>query len=118
MVDTLTYTGFWRFFMRYPGVCWEEFRRSYIKAIFCRSLQKLVPDIQIGDLVHGGAGVRAQALTPTGELVQDFYFVRQSRALHVLNAPSPAATAALAIADEIVLTAKDALTMKPWVSLA
>jgi L-2-hydroxyglutarate oxidase len=118
MVDTLTYTGFWRFFMRYPSMCWDEFKRSYSKAIFCRSLQKLVPEIQIGDLARGGAGVRAQALTPTGELVQDFYFVRQSRALHVLNAPSPAATAALAIADEIILTVKDALPVNPSVLLA
>jgi len=109
MVETFTYPGFWRFFMRYPSMCWDEFKRSYIKAIFCKSLQRLVPEIQIDDLSHGGAGVRAQALTPTGELVQDFYFVRQPRALHVLNAPSPAATAALAIGDEIVKTAQDAL---------
>jgi L-2-hydroxyglutarate oxidase LhgO len=53
--------------------------------------------------------VRAQALSPSGELVQDFYFVRQPRALHVLNAPSPAATAALAIADEIIDLAQEAL---------
>jgi L-2-hydroxyglutarate oxidase LhgO len=64
------------------------------------------PMIEIGG---GGAGVRAQALKSTDELVQDFYFVRQARALHVLNAPSPAATAALAIADEIIETAKDAI---------
>jgi (S)-2-hydroxyglutarate dehydrogenase len=109
MIETLTYRGFWRFFLRYPRMCWEEFKRSYSKQIFCRSLQRLVPDVQLGDLTQGGAGVRAQALTPAGELVQDFYFVRQARALHVLNAPSPAATAALAIADEIIETAKDAI---------
>jgi L-2-hydroxyglutarate oxidase LhgO len=107
MIETLTYRGFWRFFLRYPRMCWEEFKRSYSKQIFCQSLQRLVPDIQLSDLVQGGSGVRAQALTPTGELVQDFYFVRQTRALHVLNAPSPAATAALAIADEISKTAID-----------
>jgi L-2-hydroxyglutarate oxidase LhgO len=78
------------------------------KALFCHSLQRLVPEIQIEDLAHGGAGVRAQALSPSGELVQDFYFVRQARALHVLNAPSPAATASLAIADEIIDHMKDA----------
>jgi L-2-hydroxyglutarate oxidase LhgO len=110
MIETLTYRGFWRFFLRYPGMCWEEFKRSYSKQIFCRSLQRLVPDVQLNDLAQGGAGVRAQALTSTGELVQDFYFVRQIHALHVLNAPSPAATAALAIADQIISTAKDALT--------
>lgn len=95
MVETLTYRGFWRFFLRYPVMCWEEFRRSLSKHVFCFSLQRLVPDIEIEDLVQGGTGVRAQALSPAGELVQDFYFAWQPRALHVLNAPSPAATASL-----------------------
>jgi L-2-hydroxyglutarate oxidase LhgO len=106
-VETLTYPGFWRFFARYPSMCWEEFKRSCIKQLFCRSLQRLVPEIQVGDLAEGGAGVRAQALSSTGELVQDFCFVRRPRALHVLNAPSPAATACLAIADDILDEAKD-----------
>jgi len=109
MIETLTYRGFWRFFLRYPSMCWEEFKRSYSKHLFCRSLQRLVPDLQIQDLTAGGAGVRAQALSPSGELVQDFYLVRQTRALHVLNAPSPAATACLAIADEIIDLATDAI---------
>jgi L-2-hydroxyglutarate oxidase LhgO len=109
MIETITYPGFWRFLQRYPSMCWEEFKRSLSKALFCRSLQRLVPDIQIGDLTQGGAGVRAQALSPSGELVQDFYFVNQTRALHVLNAPSPAATASLAIADEIIDGMKDAM---------
>ena len=107
MVETLTYRGFWRFFLRYPVMCWEEFKRSYSKHLFCRSLQRLVPEIQLDDLGQGGAGVRAQALSPAGELVQDFYFVRQPGALHVLNAPSPAATAALSIADEVLDRVKD-----------
>jgi (S)-2-hydroxyglutarate dehydrogenase len=108
MIETATYRGFWRFLLRYPSMCWNEFRRSLSKALFCHSLQRLVPEIQIEDLVHGGAGVRAQALSPSGELVQDFLFVRQARALHVLNAPSPGATASLAIADEVIDTAKEA----------
>ncbi len=107
MIETVTYRGFWNFLLRYPAMCWSEFRRSLSKALFCRSLQRLVPEIQIEDLAHGGAGVRAQALSPSGDLVQDFYFVRQARALHVLNAPSPAATASLAIADEIIDQMKD-----------
>lgn len=108
MIETLTYRGFWRFFLRYPSMCWHEFRRSFSKDLFCCSLQRLVPDIRIADLITGGAGVRAQALSPSGELLQDFHFVRQTHALHVLNAPSPAATAALAIADEIIDLAGDA----------
>ncbi len=109
MIETVTYPGFWRFLQRYPSMCWQEFKRSLSKALFCRSLQRLVPEIQIQDLTHGGAGVRAQALSPSGELVQDFYFVSQARALHVLNAPSPAATASLAIADEIIDGMQDAI---------
>lgn len=107
MVETLTYRGFWNFFLRYPAMCWEEFKRSYSKALFCRSLQRLVPEVTIDDLVEGGAGVRAQALSPSGQLVQDFYFVHQPYALHVLNAPSPAATASLAIAEEVVDQVRD-----------
>jgi (S)-2-hydroxyglutarate dehydrogenase len=109
MIDTFTYPGFWRFLLRYPAMCWDEFRRSFSKALFCKSLQRLVPELQISDLMQGGAGVRAQALSPSGELLQDFHFVRQPRALHVLNAPSPAATAALSIADSVVDQISEAL---------
>lgn len=109
MLDTFSYPGFWRFLLRYPSMCWDEFRRSFSKELFCRSLQRLVPELQIGDLMQGGAGVRAQALSPAGELLQDFYFVRQYQALHVLNAPSPAATASLSIADSVVDQMRDAL---------
>jgi (S)-2-hydroxyglutarate dehydrogenase len=109
MVETLTYRGFWNFLLRNPTMCWEEFRRSYSKHLFCLSLQRLVPEIRVEDLIPGGAGVRAQALAPNGELIQDFHFVEQDRALHVLNAPSPAATASLAIADEIVNRVQDAI---------
>jgi L-2-hydroxyglutarate oxidase LhgO len=109
LAGTFTYSGFWRFLLRYPLMCWDEFRRSFSKELFCRSLQRLVPELQINDLTQGGAGVRAQALSPSGELLQDFYFVRQRQALHVLNAPSPAATAALAIADSVVDQVSEAL---------
>jgi len=108
-IETLTYKGFWKFFMRYPAMCWDELKRSFSRELFCQSLQRLVPAIRKQDLAPGGAGVRAQALAPNGDLVQDFYFVRQEGALHVLNAPSPAATASLAIADSILDTAQDAL---------
>jgi L-2-hydroxyglutarate oxidase LhgO len=90
-------------------MCWDEFHRSLSKALFCRSLQRLVPDLRMEDLISGGAGVRAQALSPAGELLQDFYFVRQPDAVHVLNAPSPGATASLAIADEVIDLVKDSL---------
>ncbi|MGI8510484.1 MAG: L-2-hydroxyglutarate oxidase, partial [Gemmatimonadaceae bacterium] len=65
-------------------------------------LQRLVPEVRNDDLIPGGAGVRAQAMLPNGDLVQDFYFLERPTALHVLNAPSPGATASLAIGSEIV----------------
>jgi (S)-2-hydroxyglutarate dehydrogenase len=102
LADALTYVGLWRFLGRYPRMCYEELRRSFSRRLFCRSLQKLVPEIREDDLIAGGAGVRAQALSREGSLVQDFQFATQPHALHVLNAPSPAATACLAIGEEIV----------------
>jgi (S)-2-hydroxyglutarate dehydrogenase len=107
LAETATYGGFWRFLARHASMCREEFHQSLRKARFCRALQRLVPEVQMENLEPGGSGVRAQALSPAGELLEDFYFVRQARALHVLNAPSPAATASLAIADQVIDLAKD-----------
>ena len=104
MADALSFPGFWKFMAKHPGMAWEEGIRSLSKNLFCRSLQRLVPDLRREDLAPGGAGVRAQAISPEGELVQDFRLVRGERALHVLNAPSPAATASLAIGRHIVET--------------
>ncbi|MDX2154673.1 MAG: L-2-hydroxyglutarate oxidase [Bryobacteraceae bacterium] len=101
LADALTYSGLWRFLSRYPRMCAQEMVRSFSKRRFCESLQRLVPDIRIGDLAPGGAGVRAQALEPDGGVVQDFRFAEAPAALHVLNAPSPAATASLAIGAEL-----------------
>ena len=101
LFDALSYGGFWRFLRRYPSMAWYELRRSFSRELFCRSLQRLVPEIQPDDLATGGSGVRAQAITPEGDLVQDFRFIARANALHVLNAPSPAATASLAIGAEI-----------------
>ena len=100
--DAVSYTGFRRFLRRYPSVAWFELRRSFSRELFCRSLQRLVPEIQPDDLDTGGSGVRAQAIAPEGELIQDFSLIARPNALHVLNAPSPAATASLAIGQEIV----------------
>ena len=99
--DAVTFPGLWRFLGKHKRMSWEELKRSFSKKLFCQSLQRLVPDLRESDLQTGGAGVRAQAMSPQGELVQDFCFVRRARALHVLNAPSPAATASLAIGSEI-----------------
>jgi (S)-2-hydroxyglutarate dehydrogenase len=102
LADSITFPGFWAFLRRYPGMCFAELRRSFSKQLFCRALQKLVPAITADDLEPGGSGVRAQALDTTGQLIQDFYILRSANSIHVLNAPSPAATASLAIGEEIV----------------
>ena len=105
--EALSFPGLWRFMRRYPSLVSFEVRRSLSKRVFCESLQRLVPEIQIDDLVPGGAGVRAQAMSQDGTLVHDFDIVRGERALHVLSAPSPAATASLAIGAEIVARLSD-----------
>jgi L-2-hydroxyglutarate oxidase len=102
LVDALSFPGLWRFLKRYPKTCWDETRRSFSRALFCASLQRLVPEIQPEDLSEGGSGVRAMAMAADGSLVEDFHFVQGPGELHVVNAPSPAATASLAIGEEIV----------------
>jgi L-2-hydroxyglutarate oxidase len=101
LFDALSYPGFLRFLKRYPSIAWYELRRSFSRELFCRSLQRLVPEVRKEDLDTGGSGVRAQAISPAGELVQEFCLIARPNALHVLNAPSPAATASLAIGREI-----------------
>jgi (S)-2-hydroxyglutarate dehydrogenase len=99
--ESICFPGLWRFLTAYPSVCSYEILRSFSKREFCRSLQKLVPEIQEDDLEPGGAGVRAQAMTAEGKLVEDFHFAEAPGILHVVNAPSPAATASLAIGRTI-----------------
>jgi L-2-hydroxyglutarate oxidase len=102
LFDALTYRGLWSFLRKYPRMCFDELRRSFSKELFCASLQRLVPELRLNDLEPGGAGVRAQALTPDGGMVQDFHILKHANSIHVLNAPSPGATASLAIGEEIV----------------
>jgi L-2-hydroxyglutarate oxidase LhgO len=101
ILDALTFNGLWRFLRKYPKMCWDETRRSFSRKLFCASLQRLVPDIRPEDLTTGGAGVRAQAMSPDGSFVEDFHFVQGPGELHVVNAPSPGATASLALGEEI-----------------
>ena len=79
-----------------------EMYRSYSKSAFTRALKKLIPEIQKQDLISGGAGIRAQVCKNDGTLVDDFLIFQHQNIINVVNAPSPAATACLAIADEIV----------------
>ncbi len=99
--ESLSFMGLWKFMLKYPSLCSYEIWRSISRREFCRSLQKLVPEICEQDLETGSAGVRAQAMSADGSLVEDFSFVEGPGILHVVNAPSPAATASLAIGAEI-----------------
>mgnify|MGYP005810259361 FL=1 len=106
VADTFGFPGFWKFIARYPSLCTYELWRSLNKGEFCRSLQRLVPAIELRHLASGGAGIRAQALAQDGTPLQDFEYVVRPNALHLINAPSPGATASLAIADHLLAQAK------------
>jgi L-2-hydroxyglutarate oxidase LhgO len=95
--ETLTYGGFWRLAWRYWRAGLGEELRSHSKRAFVHALRRLVPDLSPADVVPGGAGIRAQALAGDGRLLDDFHIVKTANMVHVLNAPSPAATASLAI---------------------
>ncbi|MGA2403289.1 MAG: L-2-hydroxyglutarate oxidase [Syntrophobacteraceae bacterium] len=105
LLETLGYEGFWRLISRHWKTGMGEMMRSFSKSLFTRALQELVPAICAGDLERGGAGVRAQALGKDGKLLDDFVIQQTDKMIHVLNAPSPAATSSLAIAKLIVATA-------------
>lgn len=102
LVSTLTYGGFLKLASKHWKMGAGEIHRSLSKDAFVKALQKLIPSIKSSDLVPGRAGVRAQAVTPDGNLVDDFLIQPSDHAIHVLNAPSPAATASLAIGARIV----------------
>jgi L-2-hydroxyglutarate oxidase len=99
--QTISFRGFWAMTGKYWQTGFGELYRSLSKSAFVRALQKLLPEIRESDLVLGGAGVRAQAVSATGALVDDFVIQQSHRAIHVLNAPSPGATASLAIGEQI-----------------
>ena len=100
-LNSLTWPGFIKVAKKYWRTGMGEFYRSFSKKAFVKALQKLIPHISETDLSQGGAGVRAQACDKTGGLIDDFYLIEKDNIIHVLNAPSPAATASLAIGDYI-----------------
>ena len=99
--DTFTYSGALRLFSKHWKMGLGEFYRSYYKPAFLKALQKILPELRMEDLRPGGAGVRAQAVDARGGLVDDFHIVQADRMIHVLNAPSPAATASISIGQAI-----------------
>jgi L-2-hydroxyglutarate oxidase LhgO len=104
----LAYPGFWRMVRRYWRTGLHEVVRSLSTRAFVRALQRLVPALDVADVVRAGAGVRAQAVRPDGTLEDDFRIVATAGAIHVLNAPSPAATSALAIGRHVAALADEA----------
>ncbi len=101
-LGSLTFRGFWAMTAKYWMRGMQEFHRSLSKGAFVRSLQRLVPEIEESHLERGGAGVRAQEVERNGLLADDFHITETQNAIHVRNAPSPGATASLAIGKDIV----------------
>ena len=104
---TLTYSGMWHMARKYWKTGGYEVYRSLSKKAFVKALQRLVPEIRPEDVERGGAGIRAQAVAPDGALIDDFRIVGDATGIHVLNAPSPGATASLSIGGHIADLATD-----------
>jgi L-2-hydroxyglutarate oxidase len=101
MLELARYGGFWKMSSRFWQVGLGEMYRSLSRRAFWKALRQLIPEVSFHDLVPAGAGVRAQAVAPDGKLVDDFFIRQADRMIHVLNAPSPAATASIAIGRSI-----------------
>ncbi|MBL0053893.1 MAG: L-2-hydroxyglutarate oxidase [Bacteroidetes bacterium] len=104
--EALTYGGTWKLFFKHWRFGLDEYRRAFSKKLFLSRLKLLVPSLAMDDIKPGRAGVRAMALDSGGNMIDDFKIVNSANALHVLNAPSPAATASLAIGNEIRMMAE------------
>jgi (S)-2-hydroxyglutarate dehydrogenase len=100
-IDALSYIGTWRLFMGNMKYGLDEYRRAFSKRLFLKTLQRLIPDLTMEDIVPGRAGVRALLLREDGDTRDDFRIEYTDHSIHVLNAPSPAATASLAIGEDI-----------------
>jgi L-2-hydroxyglutarate oxidase len=111
LLGTLTYPGFWKMAAKFWKMGLGEMHRSFSKKAFLKALQRLMPELQMFDLLPGGAGIRAQAVDRTGKLVDDFAMQTAPRMVHVLNAPSPAATASLSIGQFIARAASQSLQL-------
>ena len=111
--ETLTFPGLYRFLKKYPGTTWSELRNSFSKKVFLKNLQRLIPEIRMEHISReGGCGVRAQAIHHDGSLLMDFALEQKPGQIHLLNAPSPGATASLAIATHLLAQIPKAATDK------
>ncbi|MEO0250495.1 MAG: L-2-hydroxyglutarate oxidase [candidate division WOR-3 bacterium] len=111
-VDTVSYSGFWKMVRSYWKTGVGEMYRSFSKRAFVKALQRLTPELSVNDIHRAGAGIRAQAVERTGLLVDDFRIVEAERMIHVLNAPSPAATASISIGKTIASMASQRFDLR------
>jgi len=105
-LQALGFSGTWRLFINHWKFGLNEYKRAFSKSLFLKELQKMMPTLKIEDIVEGRSGIRAMALGSDGEVIDDFKIIKNKKNIHVLNAPSPAATACLAIGKQIMEEAK------------
>ena len=105
-LEALMYKGTWKLFFKHWRFGLNEYKRAFSKRLFLKELNRLIPSLKMDDIVVGRSGVRAMALGQDGEVFDDFKIECKGNSIHVLNAPSPAATACLAIGDEVMAVAK------------
>ena len=110
--EAFSFAGTWKFFAKNIKFGWDEYRGAFSNKFFLKRLRKLIPDLQLEDLTPGRAGVRAMALAPEGEMIDDLKIEVNGNAIHVLNAPSPAATSSLAIGTAIEAMASEHFSLK------
>jgi (S)-2-hydroxyglutarate dehydrogenase len=105
--EALAFRGTWRFFRKHWNFGLDEYRGAFSKTYFLKRLRKLIPSLEMEDIVAARCGIRAMALAPEGEMLDDFKIEKHGNAMHVINSPSPAATASLAYGNEIATMAAE-----------
>jgi len=111
--EILAFTGFYRMAYKYWGKGWEEMHRSFSKKAFLKSMQRLIPQARIEDMKYARSGVRAQCVASDGTMIYDYLILEEERIINLVNAPSPAATSALAIGEFIATKAQSHLSVGP-----
>ena len=105
-IEALLYRGTWKLFFKHWRFGLDEYKRAFSKRLFLKQLKRMCPSLTMEDIKPGRSGVRAMALGDSGDVIDDFKIEYKDRSIHVLNAPSPAATACLAIGDEVMAMAE------------